>query len=108
MLGKGTSCVDLLIGREDVAGKDSVSFLILTSNLYLGLVLHLLYLYSRVGEGASPAGSDLMDFGALDLLFCLDFLSTGGADTGTSGHFDSSCSPVNLWIVFFSARRVQV
>jgi hypothetical protein len=93
--------MDLLIGRENVAGEDFVSFLILTSVLYLSLVLHLLYLYSRVGEGASLAGPDSMDFRALGFLFCLDFLSTSGADTGTSGHFDSSCDPVDLWVVFF-------
>ena len=93
--------MDLLIGRENVAGKDSVSFLILTSVLYLSLILHLLYLYSGVGEGASLAGLDLMDLGALGLLFCSDFLSTGGADTGTLGHFDSFCGPVDLQVVFF-------
>jgi hypothetical protein len=97
-----------LIGREDVAGEDSVFFLILTSALHLSLIIHLLYLYSGVGEGVFQAGLGLMDFRVLDLLFCSDFLSTSGADTGTSGYFDSSCSPVNLWIVFFSARRVQV
>jgi hypothetical protein len=87
--------------RRCGTGKDSVSFLILTSALHLSLVLHLLYLYSGMREGASLAGSDSTDFGVLDLPFCLDFLSTGGADTGTSGHFDSSCSPVNFQIVFF-------
>src|SRR6516164_4474966 len=100
-LEKGASCTDLLIGWEDVAGEDSVSFLILISILYLSLILHLLYLYSRVGERASLAGLDSMDLGALGLPFCSDFLSTGGADTGTSGHFDSSCSPVDLQVVFF-------
>ena len=100
-LEKDAGCMDFLFGREDVAGKDSVFFLILTFVLYLSLILHLLYLYSRMGEEASPAGSDLMDFRALGLPFCLDFLSTGGADTRTLGHFDSFCSPVNLQVVFF-------
>jgi hypothetical protein len=93
--------MDLLIGREDMAGKDSVSFLILISALYLSLVLHLLYLHSRVGEGARLACSDSTDFRVLDLPFCSDFLSIGGANTGILGHFDSSCGPINLQVVFF-------
>ena len=53
--------MDLLLGREDMAGKKSVFFLVLTSALHFSLILHLLYLYSRMGERASMAGSDLMD-----------------------------------------------
>jgi hypothetical protein len=61
-LKKSASYADLLFEREDVAGKKSVSFLILTSILYFSFILlYLLYLYSGAGERTSMAGLDLMD-----------------------------------------------
>ena len=95
--------MDFLFGREDVAGKDSVFFLILTSILYLGFILYLLYLYFRIRERASIASSDLTDLWALGLPFWLDFLPTDRTDAGTSGHFDRPCGPVNFWVVFFQS-----
>jgi hypothetical protein len=54
--------VNLLLGREDVASKESVSFLILTSVLHFCFILlNLFYLYPRAGEGTSMAGSDPMN-----------------------------------------------
>jgi hypothetical protein len=44
-----------------VAGEESVSFLILTSNLHFSVILLHLHFYSRVGERTGMAGSDLMD-----------------------------------------------
>ena len=63
VLGKGAGSMDLLLGREDVAGEESVSFLILIFIFHFSFILlYLLYLYSRMEERTSMAGLHLMDF----------------------------------------------
>ena len=82
VLGNGASCMDLLLGREDVAGKEFVSFLILTFIFHFCFVLLHLYFYSGMGKWASMTGSDPMGFRVVGLSFGPHLLMTGRANTG--------------------------
>jgi hypothetical protein len=69
-LRKDAHGTDLLIGEEDMAGKESVPFLILLFFLCSCVFLfNLLYLYFGVGKWASMAGSDLADLQVVGLAF---------------------------------------
>ena len=92
----------LLFGGKDVAGKDPVFFLILTSILHLCFVLlYLLYLYSRAGKRTCMASSDLLNLQVLGLAFGMDFLSAGEADIGTLEYLNRPHGPIDLWVMLF-------
>jgi hypothetical protein len=51
------------------------------------------------------ASLDPSNLQALSLAFRADFFSVGGADTGTSGHFDRPYGPINLQVMLFQLGK---